>query len=84
MEPDCRASKSSSPFFAMTISRCGSEVALQLPFQSDFATEEACQQYLAACRWPDGFVCPDADISEPTNWCLNDGGSVLAAVIKSR
>lgn len=27
-------------------------------FQSDFATEEACQQYLAACRWPDGFVCP--------------------------
>ena len=27
-------------------------------FQSGFATEEACQQYLAACRWPDGFVCP--------------------------
>jgi transposase-like protein len=27
-------------------------------FQADFATEEACQQYLAACRWPDGFVCP--------------------------
>ena len=27
-------------------------------FQSDFATEEACQQYLAACRWPDGFSCP--------------------------
>ena len=23
-----------------------------------FATEEACQQYLATCRWPDGFVCP--------------------------
>ena len=23
-----------------------------------FATEEACQQYLAVCRWPDGFVCP--------------------------
>lgn len=23
-----------------------------------FATEEACWQYLAACRWPDGFVCP--------------------------
>ena len=29
-----------------------------LQFQSKFATEEACQQYLAACRWPDGFVCP--------------------------
>jgi transposase-like protein len=27
-------------------------------FQLQFATEEACQQYLAACRWPDGFVCP--------------------------
>lgn len=27
-------------------------------FQSDFATEEACQEYLTACRWPDGFICP--------------------------
>ena len=27
-------------------------------FQSDFATEEACQQYLGVCRWPDGFICP--------------------------
>src|SRR5258705_7754124 len=27
-------------------------------FQAEFATEEACQQYLAACRWPDGFICP--------------------------
>ncbi len=27
-------------------------------FQIDFATEEACQRYLATCRWPDGFVCP--------------------------
>src|SRR6266513_4518612 len=27
-------------------------------FQSMFATEEACQRYLAACRWPDGFTCP--------------------------
>src|SRR6266704_2881349 len=27
-------------------------------FQADFATEEACQQYLTACRWPDGFICP--------------------------
>src|SRR5215470_8239454 len=27
-------------------------------FQSKFANEEACQRYLAACRWPDGFVCP--------------------------
>ena len=27
-------------------------------FQRQFATEEACERYLAACRWPDGFVCP--------------------------
>ena len=27
-------------------------------FQSDFATEEACEGYLAACRWPEGFLCP--------------------------
>lgn len=27
-------------------------------FQLEFASEAACQQYLAACRWPDGFVCP--------------------------
>jgi transposase-like protein len=27
-------------------------------FQSNFAREEACQRYLAACRWPEGFVCP--------------------------
>ena len=27
-------------------------------FQLQFATEEACQKYLAACRWPEGFKCP--------------------------
>ena len=27
-------------------------------FQRQFATEEACQNYLTACRWPDGFACP--------------------------
>lgn len=26
-------------------------------FQRQFASEEACQQYLAACRWLDGFAC---------------------------
>src|ERR1035441_9933220 len=30
-------------------------------FQTKFATEEACQLYLAACRWPDGFVCPKCE-----------------------
>jgi transposase-like protein len=27
-------------------------------FQRQFATEEACQDYLASCRWPEGFTCP--------------------------
>ncbi len=27
-------------------------------FQGQFATEEACQDYLTACRWPEGFACP--------------------------
>lgn len=27
-------------------------------FQSQFDTEEACQEYLFSCRWPEGFVCP--------------------------
>jgi transposase-like protein len=26
-------------------------------FQERFATEEACREYLFACRWPDGFRC---------------------------
>ncbi len=27
-------------------------------FQRQFASEEVCQDYLAACRWPEGFTCP--------------------------
>ena len=27
-------------------------------FQRQFGSEEACQDYLVSCRWPDGFVCP--------------------------
>ena len=30
-------------------------------FQRQFATEEACQRYLVASRWPDGFRCPRCD-----------------------
>ena len=29
-----------------------------LEFQQRFGDEAACAQYLAAARWPDGFVCP--------------------------
>jgi transposase-like protein len=29
-----------------------------MDFQERFATDEACLEYLAASRWPDGFICP--------------------------
>lgn len=29
-----------------------------IEFQRRFSTDEACEQYLAECRWPDGFRCP--------------------------
>lgn len=30
----------------------------QLDFERRFATEQACQNFLAKLRWPEGFVCP--------------------------
>ena len=27
-------------------------------FQAQFATEDACREYLVRCRWPEGFICP--------------------------
>lgn len=30
----------------------------QLDLERRFATEEACRQYLAGLRWPNGFLCP--------------------------
>ena len=27
-------------------------------FERRFATEQACRQYLAQLRWPEGFRCP--------------------------
>lgn len=29
-----------------------------MEFQEAFDSEEACREYLFACRWPDGFRCP--------------------------
>jgi transposase-like protein len=29
-----------------------------LEFEKNFATEEACREYLYQLRWPEGFVCP--------------------------
>jgi len=31
-------------------------------FREQFATEEACIQYLIKCRWPNGFVCPNCAV----------------------
>jgi hypothetical protein len=38
-------------------------IILDLPrslteFELRFGSEDACAEYLAAVRWPDGFVCP--------------------------
>lgn len=43
-------------------------------FQRQFASEDACQEYLAQCRWPDGFSCPRCDhrrayrMTAPRRW----------------
>ncbi|NVM98501.1 transposase [Arthrobacter sp. SDTb3-6] len=29
-----------------------------LEFQARFGDESSCLKYLFACRWPEGFVCP--------------------------
>jgi transposase-like protein len=36
-----------------------------------FATEEACRQYLAGLRWPDGFRCPRCGGTEA--WAMGSG-----------
>ncbi len=33
-------------------------------FQDRFATEEACEDYLIAWRWPEGFRCPRCDCAD--------------------
>ena len=35
-----------------------------LEFRERFATEKACRDYVAALRWPDGFVCPQCEQGE--------------------
>lgn len=43
----------------------------QNEFDALIASEEACQRYLAAIRWPDGFVCPAC--GQTTAWTLATG-----------
>jgi len=40
-----------------------------MDFQERFATDEACLEYLAASRWPDGFICPACGSREA--WVLD-------------
>src|SRR5215472_1341391 len=40
-----------------------------IEFQSRFATESACAQYLFERRWPEGFVCPGCGGGRA--WLLN-------------
>ena len=48
-----------------------------LEFRERFATEQACKDYLAALRWPDGFVCPQCEQKQAWEmqrglyWCRN-------------
>src|SRR2546426_6477660 len=62
-------------------------------FQRRFADEEACQLYLAASRWPDGYRCPrcgfGAALELPTRllWRCKQCGrdtSVTAATVLHR
>jgi transposase-like protein len=41
-------------------------------FDRRFATEEACRQFLAALRWPDGFRCPRCS-SGRSSWLTQRG-----------
>ena len=58
-------------------------------FRERFATEEACEKYLATLRWPDGFVCPQCgtrrawEMQRGLHWCRGCGyqASVTAGTL---
>jgi transposase-like protein/predicted RNA-binding Zn-ribbon protein involved in translation (DUF1610 family) len=60
-----------------------------IEFRERFATEQACRDYLAALRWPHGFVCPQCEESKAWRmqrdlyWCRNCGyqASVTAGTL---
>ena len=49
----------------------------QLEFETRFASEEACREYLAQLRWPEGFRCPQCGQSKA--WPVRDGAWQCAA-----
>jgi hypothetical protein len=40
-------------------------------FRDRFATEEACQAYVSALPWPNGFVCPECQANK--SWAIQLG-----------
>jgi transposase-like protein len=42
-----------------------------IDFQDMFPTEKACEEYIVAVRWPEGFVCPSCMYTEA--WKLGSG-----------
>ena len=49
----------------------------QLEFDTRFASEQACREYLAQLRWPEGFRCPQCGHSKA--WPVRDGALQCAA-----
>ena len=60
-----------------------------IEFRERFATEQACEDYIAALRWPHGFVCPQCEekkaweMQRGLYWCRNCGyqASVTAGTL---
>ena len=49
-----------------------------LEFERRFSSEESCREFLAALRWPDGFVCPGCQGG--TCWAASLHSFVLESV----
>ena len=53
-----------------------------MEFRDQFATEEACRDYVSSLRWPNGFICPDCketigwQMKRGLYWCRNCGYQV--------
>jgi transposase-like protein len=60
-----------------------------MEFREQFATEQACRDYLAALRWPRGFICPQCqetkawEMQRGIYWCRSCGyqASVTAGTL---
>ncbi|MBP8260927.1 MAG: IS1595 family transposase [Verrucomicrobia bacterium] len=60
-----------------------------IEFRERFATERACEEYVAALRWPQGFVCPECqekrawEMQRGLHWCRHCGyqASVTAGTL---